>query len=94
MPPKPLLVALGLIIVPLLGAISWQYYNFRPSYTAGEPFVPPFGLSNLPGLMPIIVSLVLLIAALWVILARRYTPTDRHWAYGAVGTIVGFWLHS
>jgi hypothetical protein len=37
-------------------------------------------------------SFVLLVAALWVILSKRYGPTDRHWAYGIIGMIVGYWL--
>jgi hypothetical protein len=40
------------------------------------------------------ISGVLLFAAVWRILSKRYTPTDRHWAYGTIGTLVGFWLGS
>ena len=32
--------------------------------------------------------------ALFVILAKRYGATDKHWAYATVGTILGFWLKS
>jgi hypothetical protein len=46
------------------------------------------------GIMRIIVSLILLGGALWVIIARKYSPADRHWAYGIVGTIAGFWMNS
>jgi hypothetical protein len=42
--------------------------------------------------MSICVSIIVLIAGLWVILSKRYVATDRHWAYGAVGTIIGYWL--
>jgi hypothetical protein len=45
-------------------------------------------------LMPIVITATLLIAALWVILSRKYAPTEKHWAYGVIGTIVGFWLHT
>jgi hypothetical protein len=38
------------------------------------------------------ISLIILSASLFVILTKRYTPTDRHWAYGALGTVIGFWL--
>ena len=44
--------------------------------------------------MPAAVSVVLLAATLWVICSPRYIPTDRHWAYAMIGTVVGFWLHS
>jgi hypothetical protein len=57
--------------------------------------LPPWGLMlllNVPLAMEILISVVVLVAALYVILSKRYTPTDKHWAYGTVGLIVGFWL--
>ena len=38
------------------------------------------------------ISAALLLAALYVILSKRYTMADKHWAYTTIGTIVGFWL--
>jgi hypothetical protein len=40
-----------------------------------------------------IITGILLLASLFVILAKRYSPADKHWAYATIGTIVGFWLH-
>ena len=40
----------------------------------------------------IIISVVLLIASLFVVLSPKYGPKDKHWAYGTIGTLVGFWL--
>ena len=57
--------------------------------------VPTGGLSNVvpPGiLMQITTSVVLLSAGLFVILSKKYTPQDKHWAYTTLGTILGFWL--
>jgi hypothetical protein len=46
-----------------------------------------------PGDIPrLALSAILLAAALFVILTKRYSPQDKHWAYGTIGTIVGFWL--
>jgi large-conductance mechanosensitive channel len=42
--------------------------------------------------VPIVISFVLLAAALYLILAKSYSVQDRYWAYGALGTLVGFWL--
>jgi hypothetical protein len=42
--------------------------------------------------MQIAVSLVLLVATLFVILAQRFAPKDKHWAYTTLGTVIGFWL--
>jgi hypothetical protein len=43
-------------------------------------------------IMQIIISLVLLGATLFIILAKKYQPKDKHWAYGTLGMVVGFWL--
>jgi hypothetical protein len=45
-------------------------------------------------LVQVIISLIVLCSALWVIISKRYASADRHWAFGLVGTIVGFWIHT
>jgi hypothetical protein len=40
----------------------------------------------------VVISLVVLAAALYVILAKPDAPDDHKWAYSVVGTIVGYWL--
>jgi hypothetical protein len=48
-----------------------------------------------PGNVPTfsaLVSLIVLTAALWVILSKKYPPKVEHWAYATVGTVLGFWL--
>jgi uncharacterized membrane protein len=42
--------------------------------------------------MKVLVSVVILIAALFVILSKNYDAKAKHWAYGMVGLIMGFWL--
>jgi hypothetical protein len=42
--------------------------------------------------MQVVLSLVLAGASLFVILSHQYDPNDKHWAYGTVGTVLGFWL--
>ena len=42
--------------------------------------------------MQVAVSLVVLVAGLWVILTGRYPQDAQHWASGAIGTVVGYWL--
>lgn len=45
--------------------------------------------------MRIVVTLAIMTAALYVILARksgRYPPSDRKWAYAALAAIMAFWL--
>jgi len=43
--------------------------------------------------MQIFISLVVLFAALYVVVIKsNATPAQKHWAFGALGTLVGFWL--
>ena len=42
--------------------------------------------------MQIVVSLALLGVSLYVILSKQYQSADTNWAYGIVGTVVGYWL--
>lgn len=42
--------------------------------------------------MTFIVTSLVLLCSLFVILAKKYTDADRKWAYGAIGTILGYWL--
>lgn len=48
--------------------------------------------SNLRTTMQIIISGVVGIAALYIVLIDKYPAETIHWASGAIGTIVGFWL--
>jgi hypothetical protein len=43
-------------------------------------------------IIQLMVTLVFSAAALYTVLSKNYRPTDRHWAYGALGTILGYWL--
>lgn len=45
-------------------------------------------------IMQIAVSLIVLVAALYVIVGKPGAPDDHKWAYSIVGTIVGYWLRS
>ena len=40
----------------------------------------------------VVVTIPVLGCALYVIVAPVYQETDKKWAYGAVGTLLGFWL--
>jgi hypothetical protein len=42
--------------------------------------------------MPIVVSILVLASALWMILSKRYDANALKWAYGTVGTIIGYWM--
>ena len=42
--------------------------------------------------MQIILSVVIVAAGLYIILSRDYTGESEKWAYGSIGTILGYWL--
>jgi hypothetical protein len=60
----------------------------------GTGGVRPFGitLSDYSRVGSIIISCCVLVTALYIILSHNYAPTEKHWAYGAVGTLMGYWL--
>lgn len=43
-------------------------------------------------LMQVVISLAVLYVGLRVILAKSLQQKDKNWAYGAIGTIIGYWL--
>ena len=54
-----------------------------------------FGLipeATSPGIMQIVVTAIVLAAGLYVILSNKYNNSVVNWAFGMVGTIVGYWL--
>jgi len=87
--------SIGLFVVSVIVLLTLNYW--RVSGPVEVPSPPPPGpepavsLSYALGTQ-LVISAVLLIAALFVILAKRYPAQDKHWAYGALGTVVGFWL--
>jgi hypothetical protein len=38
------------------------------------------------------VSILILCCALWVIMSSRFKSYEKNWAFGAIGTILGYWL--
>ncbi|CCN45259.1 hypothetical protein MADA3029_620019 [Vibrio nigripulchritudo MADA3029] len=48
--------------------------------------------SALPSIMPIVVSVAVLGSALYVVLSGGYAEAEQKWAFGAIGTILGYWL--
>ena len=49
-------------------------------------------VNTIRSLMPVFVSLIVLGSALLIILGANYPEAQQKWAFGAVGTILGYWL--
>lgn len=55
--------------------------------TSGEP-----PARSVRTVMQVLVSLILLAGGLYTILSGSYDTEHDKWAYGAIGTVIGFWL--
>jgi hypothetical protein len=42
--------------------------------------------------MAVLVSLVILVAGLFVVLSGSYKQDTEKWAFGAIGLVIGYWL--
>jgi len=86
---------LSIVAAILLFAATRSFqFRFLP-FVFGVP-APPAPEINVPDttkvLMEVAVSLAFGVASLFVILSKRYCPSDKHFAYATAGIILGFWL--
>jgi hypothetical protein len=88
-------ISIGLFVV---AAVVLFFVGSTRQGALPPPPPPPAPAPEVPAVMSypltaqLVISAVLLVAALFVILTKKYPPQDKHWAYGALGTVVGFWL--
>lgn len=47
---------------------------------------------DLAAAMPAIVTIAVLGSAIFVILSGSYAEAEQKWAFGSVGTVIGYWL--
>jgi hypothetical protein len=85
-------ISIGLFVVAavVLFFVGSTRQGALPPPPAPAPEAP--AVMSYPLVAQLVISAVLLAAALFVILTKKYPPQDKHWAYGALGTVVGFWL--
>jgi hypothetical protein len=58
----------------------------------GPSFGGPGSALSLRDTVQLTISALLMAASLFVILSKKYGPKEQYWAYGTLGTLVGFWL--
>jgi hypothetical protein len=90
-------VGLVLFAISTAAAASYGVMRIMQLQALGPVPVPPAPRPDLlipdAELVPrLVFSGVLLVAALYVILTQKYATQDKHWAYGTIGTLLGFWL--
>jgi hypothetical protein len=64
----------------------------NPTPPESRPPINPWIADNQKPWMQVIISLALMTTSLLVITSKGYAPKDKHWAYGIIGTLLGFWL--
>jgi hypothetical protein len=82
--PPGLISVLGLLVL-----IVW-----RGLFVALPPDLNPLAPLSVSAVLAtqIVISMVVLIACLYIILSQKYESDTEKWAYGAVGIILGYWL--
>jgi hypothetical protein len=43
-------------------------------------------------IMAVVVSLIILLSALYIILSKTFPPETDKWAFGVIGVLLGYWL--
>ena len=76
-----IIAMIGLIALLFLGTTFFATTSFSEESKSRE-------------IMQIIISLVVLGASLYIILSKKYDNDVQKWAFGAIGTVIGYWLPS
>lgn len=98
MPFSPHLPANALLFFILSALILFasRYLKDPPPRVKGTELMHGgLGIVQMPRiLMQIFLSMMLTIVSLKMITSPQYDPASKHWAYGVVGTVLGFWLRA
>jgi hypothetical protein len=70
----------------------WERARSQKLNRIAQP--PSAQRANLRVWMQVAISLVFLGASIFIILSHSFDASDKHWAYGSAGTILGFWLRN
>ena len=80
-------------VLASLAAAGLAVYRFsRTRRTLLAAAVPDMRRISTEGVMRVLITIVVLAAALYVILSRSYSGESEKWAFGVVGLVLGFWL--
>jgi hypothetical protein len=82
-------VGLILLLATVLALLAVSLVNRRRRAGSMESSKSP---GWVPWVMQITVSVIVLAAAVYIILSGKYNDGTQKFAFGAVGTVLGFWL--
>jgi hypothetical protein len=86
-------VLIWFLLFGIFFLIGFNWFGHFYCDVLGIPAVITCGPPGFAAVAQVVISGVLLMVSLFVVLSSAYGPKDKHWAYGTIGTIVGFWLH-
>jgi anaerobic C4-dicarboxylate transporter len=81
---KKIAILLLVVGVVALLALNWNY--------EAKPEFRELTQVSTKDVVQVIISVLLLAASIFVILSKKYAEKEQHWAYGTIGTLIGFWL--
>ena len=93
-----MVIAVGALILAFAAMFVYRFFGDKigviDKSEPGVYYAEHPGYIRVKRIMMIVVSLIVLGGAMYVILSQQYDDGTQKWAFGAVGSIVGFWLKS
>ena len=82
-------LVVAIVVVTVGSLVAYRLLAPRP---AAIKTAVDRGAVSVKTIMMVIVSILVLGSSLYVILSKQYEAESQKWAFGVVGTILGFWL--
>lgn len=90
------ILVIGTVVVTGVALVAYRLLGKRGKEVmlgAAPPATLASGRSiNIKGLMMVLISILVLCSSLFIIISGNYDEGSQKWAFGAVGSIMGFWL--
>jgi hypothetical protein len=85
------------VLVTAAALIAYRVLAARSATPAtGEvrplPDAPSVRAFNIKTTMMVLVSVAVLASSLYIVLSDQYDSESQKWAFGVIGTLLGFWL--
>lgn len=81
----PGVVTLAGLVILIIGRLSQP--GARPGFPPFAPDAPPTVMAT-----QIAITMIVLVASLYIVLADRYPTDTEKWAFGTIGLLIGYWM--